>query len=105
MAATGYTILQSYYSTTTTNVPSAGNMSLGEFAVNVADADMAIFLKNNSGTVKRIMNNPAGLKYPTADGSANQVVKTDGAGTLSFVTPTVYCTTGKAIALSMVFGG
>jgi hypothetical protein len=29
------------------------------------------------------MNNPAGLKYPTADGTANQIIKTDGAGNLS----------------------
>jgi hypothetical protein len=33
------------------------------------------------------MNNPAGLKYPIADGTANQVIKTDGAGNLAFVTP------------------
>ena len=29
-----------------------------------------------------------GLSYPTSDGSANQVIETDGAGTLSFVAPT-----------------
>lgn len=34
-----------------------------------------------SGTLSSIL-------YPTSDGSANDIIKTDGAGTLSFVTPT-----------------
>jgi hypothetical protein len=33
--------------------------------------------------VKRVINNPAGLKYPTADGTSGQPVVTDGAGNLS----------------------
>jgi len=28
-----------------------------------------------------------GLNYPTADGTANQVIETDGSGNLTFVTP------------------
>lgn len=31
-----------------------------------------------------------GLTYPTTDGTANQVIKTDGSGTLSFFTPDYY---------------
>jgi hypothetical protein len=54
--------------------------------------------------VKRIINNPAGLKYPTADGSAGQVVSTDGAGNLTFSTPAAGVSTGKAIAMAMIFG-
>jgi hypothetical protein len=66
---------------------------------------MALYAENATGTVTRIMNNPAGLKYPTADGSANQVIKTDGAGNLSFVTPaSAGATKGQAIAFSIVFG-
>jgi hypothetical protein len=65
---------------------------------------MALYAENASGTVKRLMNNPAGLKYPTADGTANQVIKTDGAGNLTFVTPTAGVTTGKSIAMAMIFG-
>jgi hypothetical protein len=64
---------------------------------------MALYAENASGTVIRIMNNPAGLKYPTADGSANQVIRTDGAGNLSFATPTG-ATKGQAIAFSIIFG-
>jgi hypothetical protein len=88
MAATNYTPIQLYRTTTLAAAPVSGNLTSGELAINVNDADMALYAKNNTGNVKRLMNNPAGLKYPTADGTANQVIKTDGAGTLSFSTPT-----------------
>ncbi len=39
---------------------------------------------------------------PTSDGTSGQVIQTNGSGTLSFVTPV---TTGKSIAMSIVFGG
>lgn len=43
---------------------------------------------------------------PTTDGTANQVLQTNGSGTLSFATPTGGgITTGKAIAMAIVFGG
>jgi hypothetical protein len=43
---------------------------------------------------------------PTTDGTADQVLKTNGSGTLSFATPTGGgITTGKAIAMAIVFGG
>jgi hypothetical protein len=64
---------------------------------------MALYAENASGVVKRIMNNPAGLKYPTADGSANQIIQTDGAGNLTFATSSG-ATKGQAIAFSMIFG-
>jgi hypothetical protein len=60
---------------------------------------MAVYAKNASLAVKLIMNNPAGLKYPIADGTANQVIKTDGSGTLSFLT-TVNSVTGSAPVVS-----
>ena len=47
-----------------------------------------------------------GLSWPTADGSADQVLKTDGSGNLSFVAQSGGggITTGKAIAMAIVFG-
>jgi hypothetical protein len=43
---------------------------------------------------------------PTTDGTADQVLKTNGSGTLSFATPSSGgITTGKAIAMAIVFGG
>ena len=41
---------------------------------------------------------------PTTDGTADQLLKTDGSGTLSFTTPAPGFTTGKAIAMAIVFG-
>lgn len=41
---------------------------------------------------------------PTTDGTANQVLKTDGSGTISFTTVSSGITTGKAIAMAIVFG-
>jgi hypothetical protein len=104
MAQTGYTPIQLYRSTTASAAPSAGNLSPGELGFNINDADMALYAENASGTVKRIINNPVGLKYPTADGTSGQVVTTDGAGNLTFSTPSAGVSTGKAIALAMVFG-
>jgi hypothetical protein len=104
MAQTGYTPIQLYRTTTSGAAPSASNLAAGELAININDADMALYAENASGTVKRLINNPAGLKYPTADGTANQILKTDGAGNLSFVTNTGI-STGKSIAMAMIFGG
>jgi hypothetical protein len=84
MAASGFTPIQLYRTTTGAAVPLAADLLPGELGFNIANTDMALYAENASGTVTRIMNNPAGLKYPTADGSANQVIKTDGAGILSF---------------------
>ena len=42
---------------------------------------------------------------PAADGSADQVLSTDGSGAMSFVTPAAAgISTGKAIAMAMIFG-
>ena len=102
MAQTGYTPIQLYRSTTGGAIPVTGNLTPGELAINIANTDMALFAENASGTVTRLMNNPAGLKYPTADGVGGQGIVTDGAGNLSFGSSGV--TTGKSIAMAMIFG-
>jgi hypothetical protein len=84
MAQTGYTPIQLYRTTTAAAAPLAANLNAGELAININDADMALYAENQSGVVKRLMNNPAGLKYPTADGTNGQVIKTDGSGNLSW---------------------
>ena len=86
MAQTNYTPIQLYHSTTGAAVPLAINLLQGELAINIASSDMALYAENASGAVIKIMNNPAGLTYPTADGTANQVISTNGTGTLSFTT-------------------
>lgn len=41
---------------------------------------------------------------PTTDGTSGQVLQTNGTGTLSFATPSSGVTTGKAIAMALIFG-
>lgn len=98
MAQTNFTPISLYYSTTAAATPSSANLVNGELAINIANTDMALFTKNASGTVKLLFNNPAALKYPTADGTANQVIKTDGAGNLSFTN----AATGTVTSVSVV---
>jgi hypothetical protein len=42
------------------------------------------------------------LTFPAADGTSGQAVVTDGSGNLSFATAGI--TTGKSIAMAMIFG-
>jgi hypothetical protein len=98
MAQTGYTPIQLYRTTTGAAVPSSANLSPGELAINIANTDMALFAENASGTVVSLMNNPAGLKYPTADGSNGQVITTNGSGTLTF-------TSGFSLSADNTFTG
>lgn len=104
MAQTGYTPIQLYRTTTAAAVPLTANLAPGELAININNADMALFAENASGTVTRLMNNPAGLKYPTADGTNGQSLTTDGAGNITFTTPASGATKGQAIAFSLIFG-
>jgi hypothetical protein len=61
----------------------AGNLDVnGNSIVSASNGNIAI-TPNGSGKV--IID---GLSFPTADGSANQVLKTDGSGSIGFVTRT-----------------
>lgn len=104
MAQTGYTPIQLYRTTTLAAAPTAANLLPGELGFNINDSDMALYAENASGTVKRIMNNPAGLKYPAADGTSGQAITTDGSGNLSFSTITSGVSKGQSIAFAMIFG-
>lgn len=82
MAQTNYSVIQLYRTTTAGAAPSAANMNPGELALNLTD--VALYTENAAGTVTKLINNPAGLTYPTADGTSNQAILTDGSGALSF---------------------
>lgn len=58
MAQTNFTPIRPYYSTTSTNVPSAGNMQTGEIAINTADR--VIYTKDGTGAVVSIGNGATG---------------------------------------------
>ena len=105
MAASGFTPIQLYRTTTAAAVPLTANLAPGELAININNADMALFAENASGTVVRLMNNPVGLKYPTADGTNGQVVTTNGSGVLSFSSLSqVYPGAGVAISTGTAWG-
>jgi hypothetical protein len=52
MAQTGYTPISIYYSATSTNVPTSGNLVAGELAINTADGKL--FYKDSAGVVQVI---------------------------------------------------
>lgn len=54
MAASGFTPISLYYSTTTTTAPTAGNLVNGELAINIADGNL--YYKTSAGSVKVIAN-------------------------------------------------
>jgi hypothetical protein len=57
MAATGFTPISLYYSATTTNTPTAGNLVAGELAINTADG--RLFYKDSSNVVQVIATKDA----------------------------------------------
>jgi hypothetical protein len=72
MAATGFTPISLYYSTTTTAAPTAGNLTNGELAINITDGKL--FYKDNSAAVQVI-----GWKTtPATAGGTGQTTYTTG---------------------------
>jgi hypothetical protein len=67
MAATGYTPISLYYSSTTTNVPLAANLVAGELAINTADGKL--FYKDSSNVVQIL-----GTKGGVGTSSTTQVL-------------------------------
>jgi hypothetical protein len=67
MAATGYTPISLYYSSTTTNTPLAANLVNGELAINIADGKL--FYKDSGGVVQVLATKGAG----TIGGSNTQI--------------------------------
>ena len=61
-------------------------------------------MPSTKGSAGALGGQPA-YGLPSADGSADQILSTDGSGALSFVTPaTPGISTGVAIAMAIVFG-
>jgi hypothetical protein len=55
MAASGFTPIQLYHSTTASNIPLAANLANGEVGLNIAD--MKLYAKNSSGVVTLLASN------------------------------------------------
>ena len=67
MAATNYTPIQLYYSTTASAVPLAANLAQGELAINITDGKL--YYEDNGGVVQVIATKGAG----TIGGSTTQI--------------------------------
>ena len=125
MAQTGYTPIQLYYSATTTNAPSAGNLAAGELAINTADGKL--FYKDSSNAVQVIawkttpvsaggtgsttltannvlLGNGTSALQVVAPGSSGNVLTSDGTTWQSTAPAASGISTGKAIAMAMIFG-
>ena len=57
MAATNYTPISLYYSTTASAAPTAGNLTNGELAINITDG--VLFYKDNAGAVQTLATKAA----------------------------------------------
>jgi hypothetical protein len=122
MAQTNYTPISLYYSPTAAAVPIAGNLVAGELALNTADEKL--YFKNSAGTVKLLASNAVttpvttitfgttGLTPSSATSGAVTVAGTlaianggTGATTAgAALTNLGALTTGKSIAMAMIFG-
>ena len=63
MAASGYTPISLYYSTTAATLPLAGSLVAGELAINTVDEKL--YFKNSAGTVKLLASNGATTNVST----------------------------------------
>lgn len=117
MSQAGYTPIQLYYSTTTTNAPSAGNLVDGELAINITDGKL--FYKDNGGAVQVIgwktVPATAGGTGLTSPGANGNVLTSNGttwtsaalpAGGLTYVYKTAnYNVSNKEGVLADTSGG
>jgi|TARA_R110000824_G_scaffold62609_1_gene165642 hypothetical protein len=67
----------------------------------LVDADIGVNVQAYDSNLTSFVGT---FTLPTTDGTADQLLKTNGGGTLSFTTPAPAFTTGKAIAMAIVFG-
>ena len=88
------TVIQFKRSSTQNDVPATSDLALGEVAINTYHGRMYTEKNDGSAAIVEIGSNPASLTindaitFPTSDGSANQVLGTNGSGTLSFLSTT-----------------
>jgi hypothetical protein len=80
-------------------------VSAGVIAVEGSNVLMASNIGASVQAYDRNLTSFVGVfTLPTSDGTNGQVIQTNGSGTLSFATPSAGVTTGKAIAMAMIFG-
>ena len=92
MAQSGYTPISIYYSSTATNVPTAGNLVNGELAINITDGKL--FYKDNAGVVQTI----AGKGGAGVAGGSNTQVQYNSSGSLAGSANMTFNGTGLTLA-------
>lgn len=84
------TVINFKRSSTQNAVPTTGDLSLGEVAINTYHGRMYTEKNDGSAAITEIGSNPKTLSvndaysFPTSDGTSGQVLQTDGSGALSF---------------------
>ena len=107
MAATNYTPIQLYHSSTATAAPSAGNLANGELAINITDGKL--YYKDSGGVVQVIATKGAGtiggsttqIQYNNAGALAGSAAMTFNSGTNTVTLTTLNLTN----ALGATYGG
>jgi hypothetical protein len=107
MAATNFTPIQLYYSSTASAAPTAGNLTSGELAINITDGKL--YYKDNGGVVQVIATKGAGtiggsttqIQYNNAGALAGNAAMTFNSGTNTTTLTTLNLTN----ALGAVYGG
>ena len=107
MAATNYTPIQLYYSTTASAAPTSGNLASGELAINITDGKL--YYKDNGGVVQVIATKGAGtiggsttqIQYNNAGALAGSAAMTFNSGTNTTTLTTLNLTN----ALGATYGG
>ena len=92
MAATGYSPIQLYYSTTASAAPTAGNLASGELAINITDGKL--YYKDNAGAVQLLSTST------TANGTANGVLYLNASKVATAGSALVFDGTNFAIGLA-----
>jgi hypothetical protein len=84
------TVINFKRSSTQNSVPATSDLSLGEVAINTYHGRMYTEKNDGSASITEIGSNPASLtvndafSFPTSDGSSNQILRTNGSGTVSW---------------------
>ena len=125
MAQVGFTPISLYHTTTAAAVPTTGNLVAGELAMNTTDEKL--YFKNAGGTVKLLAANLTAVANGGTGATtltANNVILGNGSSSPLFVAPSTTgnvltsngttwesqapapggISTGKSIAMAMIFG-
>jgi hypothetical protein len=109
MAASGYTPISLYYSTTASAVPISGNLANGELGINIAD--MKLYAKNSSGVVTLLASSAstgATVSSVAVSGGTTGLTTSGGpitsSGTITFA-GTLATTNGGTNLTSFTSGG